>query len=73
MNTHEQILLLNYGAGKADQLPQATINFVQIYIVVTEQKATFDSYNTIFPIGIHLVNQLLVTMVADYKENFINK
>lgn len=32
----EQILFLNYGAGNADQLPQPTINSVQICIVVTE-------------------------------------
>lgn len=36
MNTEEQILLLNYGAGNADQLPQATMNLVQIYIVLTQ-------------------------------------
>lgn len=36
MNTEEQILLLNYGGGNADQLPQAAMNLVQIYIVVTQ-------------------------------------
>lgn len=36
MNIEEQILLLNYGDGNADQLPQAAMNLVQIYIVVTQ-------------------------------------
>lgn len=52
----EQILFLNYSAGNADQLPQPTINSVQICIVVTEQKVTFGFYTAIFPICIHLVN-----------------
>lgn len=56
MNTWEQILLLNYGAGNIDELLQATVNLVQICIVVTEQKLTVGFYNTIFPICIHLVS-----------------
>lgn len=36
MNIEEQIQLLNYGGGNADQLPQAAMNLVQIYIVVTQ-------------------------------------